>query len=196
MDGEEEQQRSWFRREILPLEPRLRNYLRKLGQCEADIDDLAQDVLLRVLCYEQWRSVRSPLAFVLTSARNVLVDDLRRRKVVPIETFADLDILSRAGEEPGPEESALARDELRRLATALVKLPQQCRRVFTLRKVYDFSPPQIAECLGLSVSTVEKHLVKALKLCSEYLADMDQPVSGGKLSLKSWTIRGHHKKNS
>lgn len=194
MDTDEEQRRIWFRREVLPLEPRLRNYLRKLGQREADIDDMTQDVLLRVLSYEQWRAVRSPLAFILTSARNVLVDELRRRKVVSIETFADLDILGRAVEAPGPEDSVLARDELRHLANAVAKLPQQCRRVFTLRKVYDFSPPQIAEYLGISVSTVEKHLVKALDLCAQYLADMDQPAPGVKFGLKSWAIRRHLKK--
>ena len=52
-------------------------------------------------------------------------------------------------------------DGYRALADAIAELPTQCRRVFTLRKVYSLSPDEIAVRLGLSVSTVEKHLVKS-----------------------------------
>lgn len=105
----------------------------------------------------------------MRTARNVVYDNLRRQKVVAIDYVADPGMLGHADGAPSPEASALARDELRQLRALVAALPTQCRRVFTLRKVYGLSPREIADRLGLSVSTVEKHLVKAVRLCSEGL---------------------------
>lgn len=73
-------------------------------------------------------------------------------------------------DSPGPEVTLLARDELKLLLKIIAELSPQCQRVFTLRKVYGLPPSAIAEQLGLSISTVEKHLVKALRLCTERYA--------------------------
>jgi DNA-directed RNA polymerase specialized sigma24 family protein len=51
--------------------------------------------------------------------------------------------------------------------------------------VNGFSNDAIAKQLGLSVSTVEKHLVKALRLCSEGLARREGPHSGWQTHVRS-----------
>jgi RNA polymerase sigma-70 factor (ECF subfamily) len=84
-----------------------------------------------------------------------------------------------------------SREELRALADAIAELPAQCRRVFTLRKVYSLSPDEIAVRLGLSVSTVEKHLVKGLRYCSDKLGrriGRKSKVDEG----RSWSARRDH----
>ncbi len=161
--------RAWFRREILPLEGELRAYIRSLVRNGAQTDDLLHDAFAKIIATEGWRQVDSPAGFAMRIARNVVYDTLRRQKVVAIDYVADLGVLGLADASPSPEASALARDELRLLRTVVEGLPTQCRRVFTLRKVYGLSPQEIADRLGLSVSTVEKHLVKAIRLCSEGL---------------------------
>jgi len=53
---------------------------------------------------------------------------------------------------------------------AAAELPEQCRRVLILRKVYGFSQHEVAEQLGITISTVEKHLAKGLVRCSQFMA--------------------------
>ena len=50
------------------------------------------------------------------------------------------------------------------LFSVLSELPERCREVFMLCKLDGYSYSETAERLGISVSTVEKHMVKALRL--------------------------------
>ena len=172
---EQEARRAWFRREILPLEAELRGYIRRLTRDPNAAEDLLHDTFARIMAAEGWREVDSPAGFAIRTARNVVYDALRRQKVVTIEHVADVGALGLADEAADPEATLLARDELKRLRAIVAALPTQQRRVFTLRKVYDLSPGEIAERLGLSVSTVEKHLVKAVRACAEALERDDAP---------------------
>ena len=52
------------------------------------------------------------------------------------------------------------------------RLPPICRRVFVLRKVHKLSHAEISEVLGVSESTIEKHVAKGLVRCREYLREM------------------------
>ncbi|MBI1685480.1 RNA polymerase sigma factor [Caulobacter hibisci] len=170
MTPEDEQRRAWFRREILPLEPRLLAYARKFCRDgESDPEDLVHDAFARVIACKTWREIANPAAFASRTVRNIAFDTLRRRKVLTITAVADFEQVGGMDETPGPEATLVARDELRQLREAITELPTQCRRVFTLRKVYSLSPGEIAVRMGLSVSTVEKHLIKGLRYCSERL---------------------------
>ena len=181
---EQEQRRAWFRREILPLEAELRGYIRRLTRDPAATEDLLHDTFARIIAAESWREIDSPAGFAIRTARNVVYDGLRRQQVVSIEFVADVGAFGLVDEQADPEETLVARDELRRLRAIVEALPAQQRRVFTLRKVYGMSPQAIAEKLGLSVSTVEKHLVKAVRTCAEALAREDEPpVAGPKRSV-------------
>lgn len=175
---EEVERRAWFRLQILPLEPSLRLYLRRIAPRDLDVDDLVHDTLVRAMSASTWRQVASPAAFVRAIGRNLIYDLLRRRSVVPLDYVAELDALDVRDEAADAETVLAGREELRELARLVSALPPQCQKVFTLRKIYDLSPRAIAERLGLSVSTVEKHLVKALRLCSEGLARHDRIGTG------------------
>lgn len=92
----------WFVREVLPLEAMLTQFLRRSGRSKSDIDDLIQDVYVRV-CEAAAKEIPDPAKpFVFTVARNLLIDRLRREHVVPIETVEDLDALNIAIDAPGP----------------------------------------------------------------------------------------------
>jgi RNA polymerase sigma-70 factor (ECF subfamily) len=170
--------RAWFRQHILPLEPQLRQHLHRVAPRDMDVDDLVHDALVKAMSNANWRQVVSPAGFLFTVGRNLVYDQLRRRAVVPLDYVAELDASDFRDDSPDAEAVLVGREELRLLARLVQELPPQCRRVFTLRKIHDLSPHAIAERLGLSVSTVEKHLVKALRRCSEGLARNDQTGTG------------------
>ena len=169
---ESEERRRWFREAILPLEPDLRLFGRRFARNgQIDVEDLIQETFVRIVACQTWRSVENPGAFAFSILKNLALDAARRSKIVSFEAVADIEQLNLLDERPSPEHYALARDELRLLLEVIQTLPVQCRRVFTLRKVYDLSPKEIAESLRLSVSTVEKHLAKGVRICSELMSD-------------------------
>lgn len=170
MADEDDDRRAWFRREILPLEPDLLAYARRFCRDgQTDPEDLVHETFARAIACRTWREVGKPGAFATRILRNCALDALRRRKVLTITAVADFERIEPIDETPGAQTMLESREELRALADAISELPAQCRRVFTLRKVYSLSPEEIAVRLGLSVSTVEKHLVKGLRYCSERL---------------------------
>jgi RNA polymerase sigma-70 factor (ECF subfamily) len=58
-----------------------------------------------------------------------------------------------------------------RIASALEKLPPECRKAFRLSRFEEFSYHEIAAYLGISVKTVENQIGKALKMMRSELAD-------------------------
>ncbi len=66
----------------------------------------------------------------------------------------------------------IAYDELSVLIEKEInKLPEKCRLVFTLSRNDNFSFKEIAKELNISISTVEKHIGKALKILRTNLKD-------------------------
>lgn len=156
-------QDQWFAEEVLPLEGALTAYLRRAWPNRSDVDDLRQEVYVRV--YEAGRQERPEAAshFVFRVARNLLIDRLRHQRVVTIDLVADLNDLSVLSDEVPADRVLSGRQELARLERAMAKLPARCRDVFVLRKVEGLSQRETAARLGCSQSTVEKQVIKAMR---------------------------------
>jgi RNA polymerase sigma factor (sigma-70 family) len=160
---------AWFVREVLPLEASLMQFLSRNWRDKSEVEDFCQDVYVKV--YETARSEppKSVKPFVFAIARNLLVDRVRRSQIVPIETASDLDALNIAVDEPGAERAAIARDEFRRVQSALDRLPRRCREAVTLRKIEGLSMREIATRMGISMNTVHVHLVEGSALLADIL---------------------------
>jgi RNA polymerase sigma-70 factor (ECF subfamily) len=160
--------KAWFVREVLPLESALIHFLHHNWRNQADIDDLLQEVYMRLTAAAQKEIPAQTKAFVFSTARNLLIDRVRREQVVPIEAVADLDALGVAIDEPGPDRSVMARDELRRVQAALDRLPPRAREALLLRRVDGLTRAEIAERMGIGEGTVKEYLAESV--CA--LADM------------------------
>lgn len=181
-----EDRRLWFRTKILPHTTELTLYARRYARSlPVDAEDLVQEAFAKIIVYEGWLTVENPAAFAIQVLRNIALDALRRQKVVRIDAVADLDAVTLGDDSPTAEQTVIARDELRRLGRIIAELPTQCRRVFTLRKIYEMSNAEIAKRLGLSVSTVETHLLRGMKICERKMASTDQPL-GEPAKARSW----------
>jgi len=163
--------------QALDIEGVLRACLYRYTRNNSDVDELLQEVYARLLVSgsSEEPEVRSVRAFALTIARNVAFDWLRHRQVVPIELVADLEALEVLDEGEQIEEIVNSHQELAMLVKAIQGLPDRCRQVFTLRKVYGYSQKEIASRMNISEHTVEQHLTKAARRCAQAL--FDQPVS-------------------
>jgi RNA polymerase sigma factor (sigma-70 family) len=154
----------WFKREILVHEALLLRYLRRVWPKREEIHDLRQEIYVRV--YEAALKARpaAPRAFVLATARNLVVDRVRRGRVVSIEVVGDPEALNVMIDELSPERRLSAWQELRRVTRAFNSLPRRCREVVWLRRVHDLSMQEVADRLGLSVRTVENQVLRGMRL--------------------------------
>jgi RNA polymerase sigma-70 factor (ECF subfamily) len=170
---------AWFVREILPLEAALMQYLQHNWRNKSDIADLRQDIYVQVYESALKGLPESPKAFVFTSARHLLIRRMRREQIVPFEAVSDFDALGAAIETPGPENSVIARDELRRLQGAVDRLPPRAREAFVMQQVEGLSRREIAQRMGVSEKTVKTHLRDAGRALANILygehADMRRP---------------------
>jgi RNA polymerase sigma-70 factor (ECF subfamily) len=160
---------AWFVREVLPLEPLLMHYLRRHWPNQSEIEDLRQDIYVRVYEAARVKIPQPAKPFVFSIARNLLVDRVRREHVVPIEAVADFDALGIAVETPSPDQSAIARDELRRLQTALDALPPRCREAVILGRIEGLNGREIARRMGIGTAAVSAHLAKGIYALAEIL---------------------------
>jgi RNA polymerase sigma factor (sigma-70 family) len=159
----------WFIREILPLESILMQFLKHNWHEKSDIEDLRQEVYVRV-CEAAHREIPAAAKpFVLTTARNLLVDRIRQKQIVPIDAVADLETLNIAIVEPGPEQTVLARDDLRRLQAALDRLPPRCREAMILGRIEGLTGREIASRMGISEKTVSMHLTIGMSAIADAL---------------------------
>jgi RNA polymerase sigma factor (sigma-70 family) len=161
--------RSWFLREVFPLEGVLMQFLHQNWRNKNDIEDLRQDVYMRVYEAAHKEIPEKAKPFILKTARNLLVDRVRREHVVPIEAAADLDALGAVIDVPGPERNAVARDMLRRLQAALDRLPPRCREAVVLKQIEGLSRREIAERMGISQDTVSEHLTAGIRALAELI---------------------------
>lgn len=174
----------WFEANILPHRRALRARLRRSSAAENDLDDLVSEALVRAYGTEDWTRIGDGRHYLFRIARNVMIDHARRNALVAFDSVAD------AGETEADmrtEAAISARDELRQVQRAIEAMPPQCRRVFVLRRIHERSIGEIAAEMGLSVSTVEKHLGKAISLLARAIAEIEEgsfersgPASAGR----------------
>ena len=164
---------AWFIREVLPLEPILMQFLHRNWRNQSDIVDLRQEVYARTWSAAQRELPQHTKRFVLTTARNLIINKLRDEHVVPIEVIADVDALGAAMDAPGVDQAVIARDELRRLQGALDQLPPRCREAVVLAHVEGLAGHEIAERMNISRPTVSVHLAQGLRALTNIMYGED-----------------------
>ncbi len=114
---------TWFVREILAHEESLVRNLSHAWPNRHELQDLRQDTYVRV--YEAAAKSRpvAPKSFLFATARHLIVDRIRRRRVVAIDAVGDLEASNVMVDERSPEQRTSAYEELRRLAEAFDMLP-------------------------------------------------------------------------
>jgi RNA polymerase sigma factor (sigma-70 family) len=153
---------------------RLADYLRKMrgvlyrrGRRRDEIEDLMQDAFVRLLEYcERGAEVREPEAVLVRTVLRLSMNQDRdaHHDLYVRESIEDLVLI-----DPGPApEEVLAADQcLQEMRRTLDSVSRRTREVFFLHRLHGLSYAQIGQQLDLPVSTVEKHIARAMTVLLE-----------------------------
>jgi RNA polymerase sigma factor (sigma-70 family) len=160
---DEQARHRWIAAHILPHEGEVRGWLRRRAHTltAADADDLVQEAYSR-LWLADFTSIGNGRSYFYSIVRNLVLEHVRRARIVPMERLGEIEALRIPSDEPGPERQVTARQELERLEHIVGGLPEQCQRAFRLQKFRGYSQRDIAKEMNISEKTVEKHLANAL----------------------------------
>lgn len=131
-------------------------------------EDVVQDAYLR-LATRNGGPIEHPKAYLWTTTRNAAIDFTVRTQREWAHRV-DLENLPEGEAAIDPRHSYEARRQLAALAVLLNELPSTCRQAFVMNKLQGYTHPEIGRMLGISVSMVEKHVVRALLHCRDMMA--------------------------
>ncbi len=160
-----ENNRRWLAAAILAHKPR-----------SADLEDLLQDVAVKVV--RRIGEVRDPAtlrpwmrAIAINAARTAGRTRTRRLRLVkPVDNDPDKALAANPGDQPGATtEGSINAEEGRRAMAAANRLPEEYREPLLLRCVRGMSYKQIADLMGVPVTTVETRLARARRMVREEL---------------------------
>jgi len=152
--------------------PRIHHKLLQMVRQPSIAEELLQDVFVRV--WERRAKIdleKSFRSFLYTIAVN-LVSDLFRRAALDRKMMQSM--VAETTEFYNPFDEMNEQEQTRIfLQQALDTLPPQRRRIYTLVKIEGKSYQQVGQELGISVSTISDHVVKATKALKTYFAEHD-----------------------
>lgn len=153
----------WVALHILKHEAALRQWLRRVGVRESEIDDLVQQTYCKLSELKSVHHIHNPRSYFFTTARSLLLQHIRRDRVVQILAASDQIDEFEADQSPSPERAVGARVELRKVMDAIAALPQRYREVIELRRIEGLSQRETANRLGVTEKIVENGLARGLK---------------------------------
>jgi len=146
---------------------RVRAALMRRGRTGHDADDLVQEAWVRLACYELGQTVAKPEAFLMRTALNLSID--RHRVQVTRGEEVVLDEVVLVDSSPSAEVTLLARERNERLLVCIGRLGQKTREIFLAHRFEELTYQEIAQRHQLSISTVEKHIAKAIMQLSRWM---------------------------
>jgi RNA polymerase sigma-70 factor, ECF subfamily len=145
----------------------LHRYIRRFVGSSETAKEIVQEAFLRT--YRERESVTTLRAFLFSTARNLAANDYRHRRTIERSAVGGLGDLRVNPESESPESELIADERNRLIQEAIDHLPRQCRAAFTLRVFHECSYQEVAERLGISTKTVEKHIARGLRDTHNYI---------------------------
>lgn len=153
------------------------SFLRGRTATRQDAEDAAQESLARLLRYRESEPASAWQRLLYRIAINVAHDQHRKGVTHHRSDHVALCEHKLAAPSHSPEERAAHEQQVMLMRQAIRELPPKCQRVYLLRRGSGMSHAQIAQCCGISVKMVEKHLANAMKLLRRKVGDAVQGTS-------------------
>ena len=151
--------------------PRLYRFARSFLKIEDGIEDILQEVFIRV--WDHRRKIRNTAtfnAFIFTISRNLLLNELRNR--LKDQKVRETLLKKSIAEEFMVSGEVDFRELESKVEEIITQLPDNHREYFVMSRKEGLSNRAIAEKMGVSEKNVEYHLSRAVKILKEKLKDL------------------------
>lgn len=145
-----------------------------------DVEDIVQDTFIKSYEAGLKQEIKFERTYMLTTARNLALNHVSKASERKNQSLDNMQNLPNDLTSKSLESQVQSKERFLHFCRATDTLSVEVKRVFLLKKVYGMSQKDIAEYIGLSQSTVEKHVAKGLLQCSIYmqqLANTDNKAS-------------------
>ncbi|MGA6103424.1 sigma-70 family RNA polymerase sigma factor [Pseudomonas solani] len=139
---------------------------RRLGDRERAAD-IAQDTFLRLLVTRRLPGSGEGRSYLAQIARNLVIDQWRRQRIE--QAYLDSLAMLPEPETPSLETRAMVIETLLQIDAMLDSMPAKVREAFMLSQFEGLTYPQIAKRLQVSVSSVQKYMIRAIQACYQVL---------------------------
>ena len=147
-------------------------YFRRRVRNASEVEDLVQEVFLRLTVRGTPDTLDHASSYIFQTAASVLTDRHRRRTVRHVDEHVMLDPDLRGEQDFDPARIHAGKQALNVAVAVLMTLPERTRTIFLLRRVDGLRHQAIATRLGVSVSAVEKHMVRAVEHLMAHAGDV------------------------
>jgi RNA polymerase sigma-70 factor (ECF subfamily) len=144
-------------------------YFSKRVPTRTEAEDLTQEVFVRLLHHPDRHNGQTVEAYVFTIAANLLRDRAKSVSGTIDRSSHNVDLLVESGqyssaliEDRDPERVLVGKEAIEDVLEALGELGERTRDVFILARLEAMQHREIAEMYGISVSSVEKMIMKAM----------------------------------
>ncbi len=136
-----------------------------------DSEDIVQEAYARLVKYRETNEVDKEEGFLVRTAVNISID--RRRQMSRINHHPEpADDIVIEDDFPDPERVAIGRSRLEYLAKGFEQLDPKTRAIVKARRIEGLSMREIALREGVSVSSVEKRIAKAMVFLSSWMRNL------------------------
>ena len=140
---------------------------RRFGNA-SEAEDIVQEAFHNLLRVENIESLENPKAYLYRAANNLALNRIRHHRYQTAYVQAQEE-----GEAVSVclDRQVSAERDLYAVERTLALLPEKYRRTFEMSRVEGKTYSEIAATQGIAVSTVEKHIIRALKFLRENLPE-------------------------
>jgi RNA polymerase sigma-70 factor, ECF subfamily len=152
--------------------PRLYTFSKSFLKVDDDINDILQDVFVKIwMNRDNIKNVETFNAYIFTITKNAIVSYFREK--IKIQDF-ETRLKKRSISEFTFSADSFEYDDMKEKAYQIIEqLPEKRKEIFKLCREEGLSYKEIAEKLGISVKTVEDHIMHANRFLRKHLKEMD-----------------------
>lgn len=153
--------------------PRLMAACRQMLSSKEDAEELVMNVFLKIWQHrDQLSEVLKFDSYLFGILRQQIVRNARKNVLITVQI--EEQVLDKLGSTDHPE---FHLEDLKlRYRAALAKLHPKQREVFVYSRDHDMSQQEIADKMGISISTVNNHITSALKVLRQEMKEVPDPL--------------------
>ncbi|MGS2720168.1 RNA polymerase sigma factor [Paraglaciecola aestuariivivens] len=139
-----------------------------------DIEDIVQETFVKSYEAELKQEIKFERTYMLKTAKNLALNHVSKASAQKNQSLESLLAEPENLTSNSLESQIETKERFLHFCRATDTLSVEVKRVFLLKKVYGLSQKDIASAIGISESTVEKHVAKGLLQCAKYLTELAQ----------------------